>query len=190
VDRADARREAEDFLAALLADGPVPKATVEEEAKAANISPGTLRRAKSSLGVIAERENLVRGERGSGRWVWKLPAIEETGRGVQLHDVQGAQRGDSEHLERIANDRQQEFSLDIPNLQGAQATATSRPSNAGEHLERATRGENRVLLRGGQEVQGDYRQSCIHGYPGGVGCYLCDPNHPYRLKQGVPHEVI
>jgi hypothetical protein len=25
--------------------------------------------------------------------------------------------------------------------------------------------------------------SCRHGYPEGVGCYLCDPNHPYRLKE-------
>jgi hypothetical protein len=23
---------------------------------------------------------------------------------------------------------------------------------------------------------------CIHDYPGGVGCYTCDPNHPYRRK--------
>jgi hypothetical protein len=146
VDRADARREAEDFLAALLSDGPVPKAIVEEEAKAANISPGTLRRAKTSLGVFAARENQVGGERGTGRWVWKLPATEDMGRGVQLHDVQGAQRGDSEHLERIASDRSPESSLDMPNLQDAQATATSRPPYAGEHLEQSTGGPNRMLL--------------------------------------------
>ena len=35
-----------------------------------------------------------------------------------------------------------------------------------------------------EEGQGDHRQCCIHDYPGGVGCYLCDPQHPYRLKQG------
>jgi hypothetical protein len=184
VDRADARREAEDFLAALLSDGPVPKASVEEEAEAANISPGTLRRAKTSLGVIAERENHVGGERGAGRWVWKLPATEESGYGVQPHNVQHAQRGDSEHLERIASDRQREFSLDMPNLQGAQALATECDPNAGEHLERSTRGENREPLKGDQKVQGGYRQRCIHGFPDGAGCYLCDANHPYRLKQG------
>jgi AAA domain len=184
VDRADARRETEDFIEILLSDGPVPKATVEEEAKAANISTGTLRRAKTSLGVIAERENQVGGERGAGRWVWKLPAKEEMGRGVQLHDVQGAQRRGSEHLEQSGSDRQRESGLDMPNLQGAQATATSRSPYAGEHLERSIRGEYRELLKGSQEVQGGDRQRCIHGYPGGVGCYLCDPNHPYRLKQG------
>jgi hypothetical protein len=25
---------------------------------------------------------------------------------------------------------------------------------------------------------------CGHGYPGGKGCYLCDPRHPYRFEQG------
>jgi hypothetical protein len=38
--------------------------------------------------------------------------------------------------------------------------------------------------QGGQEVQGDYRQRCIHDIPDGKGCYLCDPRHPYRLEQG------
>ena len=25
--------------------------------------------------------------------------------------------------------------------------------------------------------------TCLHGYPGGEGCYLCDPNHPHRRRQ-------
>ncbi len=25
--------------------------------------------------------------------------------------------------------------------------------------------------------------TCSHGYPGGKGCYLCDPDHPYREKE-------
>jgi AAA domain len=141
VDRADARREAEDILVSLLSDGPVPKVTVEEEASAANISTGTLRRAKTSLGVITERENEVGGERGKGRWVWKLPAKEDTGRGVQLHDVQGAQRRSSEHLEQSTSDRSPESGLDMPNLQDAQATATRNEPTAGEHLEQRTAGE-------------------------------------------------
>lgn len=118
TDTADARREAEDFLEALLSDGPVPKATVEDEAEAANISPGTLRRAKKSLRVISARENEVGGERGSGRWVWKLPATGETDRSVQLHYVQGAQRRGSEQLEQSMRDRQSESSLDMPNSPG------------------------------------------------------------------------
>jgi hypothetical protein len=36
--------------------------------------------------------------------------------------------------------------------------------------------------QGGQEDQVEQRERCIHDYPGGVGCYLCDPNHPYRIE--------
>jgi hypothetical protein len=38
--------------------------------------------------------------------------------------------------------------------------------------------------QGGQEGQVDHSQRCIHDLPGGKGCYLCDPQHPYRHKQG------
>jgi hypothetical protein len=27
--------------------------------------------------------------------------------------------------------------------------------------------------------------TCLHGYPEGDGCYLCDPDHPYRLDGGA-----
>ena len=37
--------------------------------------------------------------------------------------------------------------------------------------------------QGGQEGQPDHDPTCIHGYPDGAGCYLCDPSHPYRLEQ-------
>ncbi len=29
----------------------------------------------------------------------------------------------------------------------------------------------------------DREPLCIHDMPGGKGCFLCDPNHPYRLKE-------
>jgi hypothetical protein len=31
----------------------------------------------------------------------------------------------------------------------------------------------------------DGQDLCIHDLPGGKGCYLCDPDHPYRLKTGA-----
>jgi hypothetical protein len=34
--------------------------------------------------------------------------------------------------------------------------------------------------QGGQGDQADHNPTCIHGYPAGTGCYLCDPSHPYR----------
>jgi hypothetical protein len=37
--------------------------------------------------------------------------------------------------------------------------------------------------QGGQEGQGNHERGCIHGYPDGAGCYLCDPSHPYRPRR-------
>jgi hypothetical protein len=39
-------------------------------------------------------------------------------------------------------------------------------------------------VQDGQYVQSGNERRCIHGLRDGVGCYLCDPRHPYRLKQG------
>jgi transcriptional regulator with XRE-family HTH domain len=36
---------------------------------------------------------------------------------------------------------------------------------------------------GGFEDGDRGRDSCIHSFAGGKGCYLCDPNHPHRLKR-------
>ena len=39
--------------------------------------------------------------------------------------------------------------------------------------------EERAIGRTGEE-----QSLCIHGYPEGLGCcYMCDPNHSYRLKE-------
>ncbi len=42
----------------------------------------------------------------------------------------------------------------------------------------------RERVQGGQDVQAGNERRCKLGLQGGVGCYLCDPRHPYRLKQG------
>jgi len=38
-------------------------------------------------------------------------------------------------------------------------------------------------VAGGFEDSGGHSTRCKHGYPRGAGCYLCDPQHPYRLKE-------
>jgi hypothetical protein len=58
------REEAKEFLADLLANGPVPKADIEDAAEGNCISESTLRRAKSDLGVTARKD----GENGAWRW--------------------------------------------------------------------------------------------------------------------------
>ncbi len=34
------------------------------------------------------------------------------------------------------------------------------------------------------EPEADFKL-CIHGFPGGKDCYLCDPNHEYRKSDGA-----
>jgi hypothetical protein len=50
--------------------------------------------------------------------------------------------------------------------------------------------DNTVYTDGGTSEAANSRfveepARCIHGYPRGKGCYLCDPDHPYRAKRGT-----
>ncbi len=38
--------------------------------------------------------------------------------------------------------------------------------------------------QGCQDDQGSQEEMCIHDHPGGKGCYVCDPDHPYRRGGG------
>jgi putative DNA primase/helicase len=63
-----ARREAEDFLRETLTQPEGVAATeVAEAAQALGIAPRTLRRARKSLGVLAEKGGM------EGGWTWRLP---------------------------------------------------------------------------------------------------------------------
>ena len=59
--------DAKEFLAGLLADGPMPAKRVYGEARDAGHSERTIRRAQKALGVEAIKEGL------KGSWLWKLP---------------------------------------------------------------------------------------------------------------------
>jgi putative DNA primase/helicase len=61
--------EAEDFLQALLADGPVTSKQVEEEAQEVGITKATLRRAKKELGIKPRKNSM------KGGWLWALPEM-------------------------------------------------------------------------------------------------------------------
>jgi hypothetical protein len=48
--------------------------------------------------------------------------------------------------------------------------------------------DSAYLREGGQGCQGgqgDHEPRCIHEFPDGKGCYLCDPEHPHRHKLEV-----
>jgi putative DNA primase/helicase len=59
--------EAESFLRSFLSDGPKTVREVDAGADAHGIAPRTLKRAKKSLGVVAEKSAFKSG------WVWSLP---------------------------------------------------------------------------------------------------------------------
>lgn len=66
----NALTEAKEFLATLLAGGPIPAKEVKREAREAGVSEITLKRAKASLGIKAQKNSFDQG------WTWKLPAKE------------------------------------------------------------------------------------------------------------------
>ncbi|MBZ0071433.1 MAG: AAA family ATPase [Gammaproteobacteria bacterium] len=68
-------RDAERFLADLLADQPMPVKKIKAEADDAGWSWAAIRRAQKALGVQAIKE----GYGGKGRWVWRLPAAQTAG---------------------------------------------------------------------------------------------------------------
>jgi hypothetical protein len=172
-EHADARGEAVEFLNQVLADGPLPAKQVIVEADDAGIAEKTLRRAKKILGVIVYRENITGEKRGSGRWLWKLPMVELVENGFQgrHQDVQDGQGGPKEnggHLEYVRDLQTQVSSIDEPNVQDGHVVTSRWPD--------VQDGQPASLLEGG------HLRECGHGLQGGKGCYLCDPEHPYRLK--------
>jgi putative DNA primase/helicase len=62
-----ALEEAKDFLQSHLAEGAVPASDVLAAAKAAGISPASLRRAKNDLGITPKKSGMA------GEWRWMLP---------------------------------------------------------------------------------------------------------------------
>lgn len=82
-----ARAEAEDFLRDFLAEGPAPQKDVKEQADAAGISWATIKRAKKTLGVKAERSG---GLGTAGRWQWSLPNASASPKGLKnAYEAQG-----------------------------------------------------------------------------------------------------
>lgn len=67
-----ARSDAADWLADMLALGPVQVKTLKQEVAGSGVSWRTVEAAKGELGVIAERHSA--GNAGAGYWTWRLPS--------------------------------------------------------------------------------------------------------------------
>ena len=173
-EHADARSEAVEFLNDVLASGPVAASQVKEEAEDAGISERTLKRAKKLVGVITYREGET-GNRGAGRWMWKLPVAELVDK--ECHDpIKGATSalnengGTLNHSDEVEG---QESRIDKPDSLRVPRTEKDTDLEC-QPFKGAT-------VPTVEEV--GTLKACIHDFPGGEGCFLCDPEHPYRLRE-------
>jgi putative DNA primase/helicase len=80
-----ALEEAVEFIAELLADGPMAVQQVQREAKSVGISKATLLRARKSLGVESNRGS--KGNDGEGHWEWSLPQAHSCVSDERLADI-------------------------------------------------------------------------------------------------------
>lgn len=72
---------AQDFLRAVLADGPVLSTRVQAEAREAGHAWATVRLAQKAMGVVAMKER-----KPAGKWIWSLPQPEL---GAEIEDANG-----------------------------------------------------------------------------------------------------
>jgi hypothetical protein len=92
------------FLRDELVDGAVPAKDVYRDGEGIGIARRTLERAKSRIGIKARRQG-EKGKRGSGVWVWELPAdldrqdIPLTGESQSQKDLHRQER----HTEEIGD---------------------------------------------------------------------------------------
>lgn len=155
--------EAAAFLRDVLRDGPVWSVQVKKEAREADITEITLKRAKDAVGVRSQKE-------GDGSWSWALP-----------EKTRSSQATQDDPLERL-----DPLPIDKPDSDGRDV----KTRGSHEPLEESTVNKQDSGSRHGQGDQEDHvsgnerLENCIHGYAGGKGCYLCDPDHPCRQEQG------
>jgi len=174
-EHADARSEAVEFLNDVLKGGPVPASEIIRDAEDAGIAEKTLRRAKKVVGVIAYREGEA-GKRGAGRWLWKLPiaplvTADDQGGQSTVQDGHDGQVKTGGHLNPQEGVARRESGLTKPNVQDG------HQDDLGGHEDLGGQGG-----QDGQHLETGRVEKCMHDYFGGKGCYICDPNHTYRLK--------
>ena len=102
----------------------------------------------------------------------------------EIAEMTGAKYGATrEMLSQMVKDGQ------AKNLGRGAYVLGDQPQNGPDNADILTKQEPNVSLSG---LSGHFRKdgdtspvTCIHGYPEGKGCYLCDPNHPHRLKEAA-----
>jgi hypothetical protein len=112
-----AKEEAMEFLRDLLTPGDLPSKRVKAEAREADITEATLRRAKDALRINAYKD-------GDGPWMWSLPT----------KDAQGAQHERLERLEQVRKIPSPDSAYVKEDVQDAQAAHLHPVEHLDEHL--------------------------------------------------------
>jgi hypothetical protein len=187
-----AQSEAIEFVNDVLSDGPVAAGQVKEEAEDAGISERTLARAKKKLKVKSYREG-ESGGRGKGLWLWKLPVVDlvehDTGCHQEVKDAKSALNTSDGILNYDEGDEEREFRVDLEDSLRMPTAGNALVKDAKPIKDAKARlsGKSGSLSRHGGIEHTDHEnlKECGHGFPNGKGCYLCDPDHPYRKKGGA-----
>jgi hypothetical protein len=107
---------------------------------------------------------------------------EEVSLGISLHPPPGRKESPAKEHNPTGREASARYR---PMPDGEREAATHREAGATGRrpfrpVETPNLQEERATGRTGGEDD-----MCIHDHPGGEGCYVCDPNHPHRLKEGA-----
>ena len=129
------------------------------------------------------------GGRGKGQWLWKLPVVDLAGDDIK--DAKGCQEKNGGILNHGEGVEEAEFRIGKPNAL-RMPTTERKPIKDANPIKDA---RLPALENGGILNQGDAEtiehatdgnlKKCIHNHSGGKGCYVCDPTHPHRLREGA-----
>ena len=145
------------------------------------------------MGVMSYREGET-GERGKGRWLWKLSVVDlvddiKDAR-APIKDAKGCQEKDGGILNPGEGVEEAETPIGKPDSLRMPTTEEEPIKDANPIKDaRLPNLEDGGILNQGEaetikDANGGNLKKCIHGHPGGKGCYLCDPDHPYRREKG------
>ena len=125
--------------------------------------------------MVAYREG-GDGGRGKGQWFWKLPVADliDIGRHDSFKGATSALNKDSGSLNHNGQVEEGELGIDKP------YSLKLPPTEGKAYLD--CQSFKSASVPTVDEV--GTLKDCIHDFASGKGCYVCDPNHPYRLEQG------